>query len=108
MNRLPSEGKKVLVYTSDRAEPFVGEYLGGMWLIEGRDSCSGVIGWDDLPSSEAERFFTEGEVKRILDDAEALARTMGSLLLDSHEARAMAASDIATIKVRHGINLEHA
>ena len=55
-----------------------------------------------------ERVFTESEVKAIIDEAELLARTMGTLVLDVDEARAMASSDIATIKVRHGVSLDPA
>ncbi len=57
---------------------------------------------------EKGRTFTEGEVKSMLDDAEMLARIMGALVLDVDEARAMAESDISTIKVRHGISLDPA
>ena len=55
-----------------------------------------------------ERVFTESEVKALLREAETVARIMGALLLEEGEARSMAASDIATIALRHGVSLDPA
>ena len=55
-----------------------------------------------------EPVYTASEVRAILDEAELLARTMGALVMDADEAKEMAASDMATIKVRHGITLDPA